>query len=115
MRFAILGPLRVSAGDEEVHTGGVLTQRILAMLLLRAGWVVPVPQLAEAAGTATPPKTVHRQVQNRVAALRAVLTRYGAVLESHSAGYRLRLGPDDLDATLFDRLVDQAHRIDDPH
>src|SRR5439155_24596673 len=52
-----------------------------------------------------PPATARRQVQNRVAALRSALTRAGAVIETRGDGYLLRVGPDDLDALVFDRLV----------
>ncbi|GAB7048791.1 AfsR/SARP family transcriptional regulator [Catenuloplanes indicus] len=114
MKYAVLGPLLVSASGREVAIGGPRSQRILAMLLLHAEQVVSVDQLAEAGWDDRLPKTVRRQVQNRVAALRTCLTRVGGVIETHPGGYRLRLTGDELDLRVFDRLVVQAQEETDP-
>src|SRR5262245_54501189 len=110
MEFTILGPLRVLANGRELQVGGLRSQRILAMLLLNPNRVVTIDRLAQAGWGGTPPPTVRRQVQNRVAALRARFVRVGGVIDTHDVGYRLRVGPDELDADVFERLVEQARR-----
>jgi DNA-binding SARP family transcriptional activator/Tfp pilus assembly protein PilF len=108
MRFGILGPLHASTDDGELNVGGLIQRRILAALLLSPNRVVPFDRLIEVGWPDDPPRTSRRLVQNRVAALRAVLTRDGAVIESHDSGYRLRVRPDELDRLLFDDLVERG-------
>jgi DNA-binding SARP family transcriptional activator/Tfp pilus assembly protein PilF len=114
VEFAILGPLRVRAGDQELAVGGDKHRRILAMLLLHANREVELSRLIEAAWDDEPPPTAPRLVRNRVAELRAVLTRAGGFIDTHDAGYLVRVGPDELDALVFDRLVEQARDDADP-
>jgi DNA-binding SARP family transcriptional activator/tetratricopeptide (TPR) repeat protein len=108
LRYGILGPLQVTAGGRELRIVGPRSQRILAMLLLRPNQVVSVPLLAEAAWGGDPPATARRQVQNRIAGMRSVLVAAGGVIETHEAGYRLRVGQDQLDAMVFNELVGRA-------
>jgi DNA-binding SARP family transcriptional activator len=114
MRFGILGPLRASTDDGELNVGGLIQQRILAALLLNPNRVVPFDRLIEIGWPDETPRTGRRLVQNRVAALRAVLTRAGAVIESHDSGYRLRVHPDELDRLLFDDLVERGRAAGSP-
>jgi DNA-binding SARP family transcriptional activator len=108
VRFEILGPLRALDGDHELNLGGPVGQRILATLLLSPNRIVSHSRLIEVAWPDDPPATSRRLVQNRVAALRNVLTRAGSVIETHDAGYRLRLRSSELDRLLFDDLVERG-------
>jgi DNA-binding SARP family transcriptional activator/tetratricopeptide (TPR) repeat protein len=94
--------------------GGPRQRRILATLLLHPNQVVEVSVLADAAWDGDPPATAHRLVRNRIAALRAVLIRAGAFIDTEDSGYRLRVGPGELDATVFDELVRQGRAASDP-
>jgi DNA-binding SARP family transcriptional activator/Tfp pilus assembly protein PilF len=114
MRFGILGPLHASTDDGELNLGGLIQQRILAAMLLSPNQVVPLDRLIEVGWPDEPPRAGRRLVQNRVAALRAVLTRAGAVIESHDSGYRLRVHPDELDRLLFDDLVERGRAAGSP-
>jgi DNA-binding SARP family transcriptional activator len=114
VEFRVLGPLEVRAGSRVLDLGSRRQQRILAALLLNANRVVPVARLIEAAWDDDPPATANRQVRNRVAALRSVLTRRGGIIDTESSGYLVRVGPDELDATVFDRLVDRGRAAADP-
>jgi DNA-binding SARP family transcriptional activator/tetratricopeptide (TPR) repeat protein len=87
---------------------------MLAMLLLHANRVVTVPQLVAAAWDDDPPATARRQVVNRVAALRTGLRRFGGRIDTFGSGYRLRVGPDELDALRFERMVVGARNAQDP-
>ncbi len=114
MRFGILGPLHASTDGGGLNVGGLIQQRILAALLLKPNRVVPFDQLIEVGWPDEAPRTGRRLVQNRVAALRAVLTRAGAVIESHDSGYRLRVHEDELDRLLFDDLVERGRAAGSP-
>ncbi|MEU8237253.1 BTAD domain-containing putative transcriptional regulator [Actinoplanes missouriensis] len=85
---------------------------VLAMLLLRPGRIVGLGELTEAVWGAEPPATARGQLQTCVSRLRRVLP--GGAILSDPAGYRIRPGPDELDATVFLRLVEQARSAGDP-
>jgi len=114
MEFRVLGPIEVRADGRGLDLGGVRQRRVLAALLRSPNRTVSVSRLVEAAWDDDPPATARRQVQNRVAALRAVLTRHGGFIDTTEAGYRLRVGPGELDAQLFDDLVAQGRTVADP-
>src|SRR3954451_2861092 len=78
---------------------------MLAALLLSPNRVVPIERLIEVGWDGVPPATAERQVRNRVAALRSILTRHGGGIETGDSAYRIRIGPDALDASRFDALV----------
>lgn len=115
MEYRVLGPLQVLAAGHQFHIGGLRSQRILAMLVIKPNQVVSVGRLADAAwGEEPPPATARRQVQNRVGALRAMLGPHGTCLLTCPSGYSLAVGPDELDADQFDRLVLAAAECGEP-
>ncbi|MFY1651134.1 BTAD domain-containing putative transcriptional regulator [Solwaraspora sp. WMMB762] len=88
--------------------GGPRSQRLLAAMLLNANRPVSVDALIAAAWDGDPPRTARRQVLNRIAGLRATLTRAGGTVDTRTAGYLLRVAPEQVDALAFDSLVRQA-------
>ncbi len=115
LRYRILGPLEVIAGERPLNLGGLRPRRVLAALLLNANRPVSLFHLVEAVWESAPPNTARRQVQNAVAALRAVLSRVGAAdaIVTHGSGYLLRVDPDQLDSLVFERLVERARGLAD--
>jgi DNA-binding SARP family transcriptional activator/tetratricopeptide (TPR) repeat protein len=115
LRYRILGPLEVIAGERPLNLGGLRPRRVLAALLLNANRPVSLFHLVEAVWETAPPNTARRQVQNAVAALRAVLSRVGAAdaIVTHGSGYLLRVDPDQLDSLVFERLVERARGLAD--
>ncbi|MCU7727226.1 tetratricopeptide repeat protein [Actinoplanes sp. KI2] len=99
MRYRILGPLRpaVTAGRDRI---------VLAMMLLRPGRVVSVPELVDAVWGDDPPSTVRTQLQACVSRLRRALP--AGAIDTDPAGYRLRIAADDLDSLVFARLIARA-------
>jgi DNA-binding SARP family transcriptional activator/tetratricopeptide (TPR) repeat protein len=85
---------------------------LLATLLLHAGRVVDHATLAEALWGIGPPPTARSQLQTCVSRLRRRLP--SDTIVSDPAGYRLTCDPDDLDATIFTRLVARARDGSDP-
>ncbi|MGW4678906.1 BTAD domain-containing putative transcriptional regulator [Micromonospora taraxaci] len=109
MRFGILGPLRVGGGESTVTAGR--DRIVLAMLLLRAGRLVPVDELVDAVWEERPPVTARAQLQTCVSRLRRRFTELGLVPETivtDPAGYGVRIAPTDLDAQVFARGLDAA-------
>ncbi len=114
MEYRVLGPLDVRADDRVLDLGGLRQRRILAMLLLHADRVVSVTRLAEAAWAEDTPVATRRQVQNRVAALRSVLTPAGGFIDTADDGYLLHVRPGELDTHVFDDLVARGRAAGDP-
>ncbi len=109
MRFGVLGPLQVGGGESVVTANRDRT--VLAVLLLNANKVVPVDDLVDAVWEAKPPATARGQLQTCVSRLRRLLSSVGVpgdTIVTGPAGYRVVLGPDDLDAQVFERMVAEA-------
>src|SRR5262245_35797520 len=102
--YRILGPLTpvVTAGRDRV---------VLAMLLLHPDRVVSVSELVDAVWEEEPPSTARAQLQACVSRLRRQLPL--GVIDTDPAGYRLRVGADELDSLIFAKLVEQARAVDD--
>ncbi|MDT4986202.1 MAG: hypothetical protein QOI74_296, partial [Micromonosporaceae bacterium] len=113
MEYRILGPLSVRAGGQELHLGGHKQRRMLALLLLRPNRPVEIGELAAVGWDDDVPHAGRRQVQNAIAALRAVLTRAGGIIDTVDGGYLLRVGPDELDVLVFERMVRHARTVTD--
>ncbi|MEV5342370.1 BTAD domain-containing putative transcriptional regulator [Streptomyces sp. NPDC052676] len=113
MEFKVLGPLEVLSDGRSLPLGGVQQRAVLALLLLHANQVVPTSRLLEALWPEdTRPVTARKMVQNAVWALRAVLETGGngndgppPHLLTRAPGYLLRVDPEQLDATRFERAV----------
>jgi DNA-binding SARP family transcriptional activator/tetratricopeptide (TPR) repeat protein len=106
LRYRILGPLSVTADGQHVAITAGRDRVLLAMLLLHVGRVVDVPALVEALWGVDPPATARAQLQTCVSRLRRQLPA-GAITHD-PAGYRLTAEPDDLDASVFTRLIAEA-------
>ncbi|MGW5556300.1 BTAD domain-containing putative transcriptional regulator [Micromonospora sp. NPDC003944] len=112
MRFGILGPLRVGGGESTVTAGR--DRIVLAMLLLRAGRLVPVDELVDAVWEDRPPATARAQLQTCVSRLRRRFTELGLapdLIVTDPAGYGVRTAPNDLDAEVFARGVEAARAL----
>ena len=96
----MLGPLSVGGDASSL---GRRDRIVLEVLVVRLGEVVSSDQLADALWAETPPPTWHKVVQGCVVRLRKVLGT--ATIETSRAGYRLTVGPDEIDAYRFERLL----------
>src|SRR3954471_2667762 len=104
MEFGILGPLEVRADGRTVALGGAKPRAVFAVLALHAHQPVSAERLAVALwGEDAPPSAV-KTVQVYVARLRKALEDPDALVTT-PAGYRLRVGPGELDAERFERQV----------
>jgi DNA-binding SARP family transcriptional activator/tetratricopeptide (TPR) repeat protein len=108
--FAVLGSLEVRVGDALVPLRGVLQQRVLVMLLLEAGRVVPISRLVTAAWDEEPPDSARHQVRKTVAKLRSCIPHGHDIIVTDGPGYRAVLETEELDLLRYQRLLRQARQ-----
>ncbi|ADD40509.1 AfsR/SARP family transcriptional regulator [Stackebrandtia nassauensis] len=108
MEFRILGAPEVIRDGAPLAIRGRIAPRLLAVLALEAGHVVPISTLVEALWE-DPPVTARRQVQNTVSALRAVLGE--RTVEAVAEGYRLAVPAETVDAGRFAAGVRRARQL----
>jgi predicted ATPase/DNA-binding SARP family transcriptional activator len=108
VRVGVLGPLAVTdAAGRPVRVGGQRVRALLALLALAAGRPVPARTLIERLWPEPDDRPVDavNALQSLVSRLRAALRQAGvaeSVLESSSAGYRLAVQPEAVDAAVFE-------------
>ena len=111
MRFGVLGPMQVLAGDAG-ESGTVLATRLrvlLAVLLWRANQSVPADELAELVWDGAPPTGAPEAVRALVMRLRRRLDpRAAARIVTRAPGYAIEVSGDELDASRFETLTRQA-------
>ncbi|MFD3978684.1 tetratricopeptide repeat protein [Streptomyces griseus] len=110
-RFRILGPLEASVDGRRLALGGAVQERVLSVLLLESGRVVPLPRLVEAAWGEDPPTTASHQVRKAVSELRRRIPG-DAVISTEGSGYRITLATAQLDLLEFnDRIQAAEHAL----
>jgi DNA-binding SARP family transcriptional activator len=110
MQFRILGELQAEAGGEPLPLRGRCERKLLAILLLDVGRVVPLSRLVDALWEDAPPATAAKQARNAVSRLRRLLDDSGAagLIETVGVGYRAAVQQDALDAWLFEAAARAA-------
>jgi len=108
MEFRVLGPLEVRLGGECVQLGGAKQRAVLAVLLLRAGEVVPVERLVDEVWGDDPPPSAAHTLESYVSRLRQLFNGHGTALVRRGAGYAIEVGEATLDARGFVELQEQA-------
>ncbi|MET7392412.1 BTAD domain-containing putative transcriptional regulator [Dactylosporangium sp. NPDC005572] len=106
MRFRVLGTVVALGADGAPVALGDRGRALLAALLARAGEMVPAERLADLLWGGRPPASAAAALHSQVARLRRALP--GIALVTRPPGYALEVGPGDVDAGEFDRLVAAA-------
>ncbi|MDX6210215.1 MAG: hypothetical protein QOE24_2606, partial [Frankiales bacterium] len=110
MGIALLGPTQI---DGSAALLGRRDRVVLTALALQPGVALMAEQLAEALWGDELPASWPKVVQGSVMRLRRLLGR--DAIETTSAGYRLALGPDDVDVAMFERLVARGRQFATVH
>ncbi|MCX5304918.1 MULTISPECIES: AfsR/SARP family transcriptional regulator [Streptomyces] len=110
LRFNVLGSLEGWIGEVRLRLGGAIQERVLCMLLLEAGRVVPVARLVEATWEKDPPVTAAHQVRKAVADLRRRIPTGTEVIATDGPGYRVVVADGQVDLLEFDALTRAAGR-----
>jgi DNA-binding SARP family transcriptional activator/WD40 repeat protein len=106
MTIAVLGPLSI---DGDATTLGRRDRVVLEVLSIGVGGVVSADRLADALWGEQLPPSWSKVVQGCVMRLRRVLG--ASAIETSTAGYRLVVTPDDIDAHHFERLVRRSREL----
>lgn len=112
MQFMLLGPLHVTAGDEEVRVGPPRQQALLAVLLLHRHHVLSAERLVHAIWGDEPGHGARSTLKAHVSRLRGVLAQSageGVSLETRRPGYVLHVPDEDVDVARFERLAAEGH------
>jgi DNA-binding SARP family transcriptional activator/Tfp pilus assembly protein PilF len=111
MRFRLLGPLEVWAGEDWQGIGAPKWRSVLAALLINAGQIVPVDVLINEVWGETPPAKAGNLISIYVLRLRRLLgDTDSTLLVTRAPGYLLRLAPGDTDAQVFETLLRDGGR-----
>jgi DNA-binding SARP family transcriptional activator len=111
MRFRLLGPLEVRAGEDWHPIGAPKWRSVLAALLIKAGQVVPADELISEVWGDKPPAKATNLISIYVLRLRRLLgDADGSLLVTRAPGYQLRLGAADSDAQVFEAMVRDGRR-----
>src|SRR5260370_3092277 len=112
MRFRLLGPLEIRAGEDDWRGIGARKWRsVLAALLINAGQIVPADALIDEVWGEAPPAKAGNLISIYVLRLRRLLgDTASTVLVTRAPGYLRRLGPGDTDAQVFEALVREGRR-----
>lgn len=112
MRFRVLGLLRVSNGHTWSTIQAAQQRAVMAVLLTEPGQVVTSEQLIEEVWQAMPPRSALSTIQGYVLRLRRLIGDDSrTLLVTHGRGYSLDIEPDDLDAAVFERLVESGREM----
>ena len=108
VEFRILGPLEVARGGEPLALGGAKQRAVLAVLLLRAGEVVPVDRLVDEVWGIDPPPSAAHTLESYISRLRQLLNGSGPIIARRGAGYAIDLQGAELDSLAFVGLHESA-------
>ncbi|MEV0279512.1 AfsR/SARP family transcriptional regulator [Streptomyces sp. NPDC050610] len=116
IHFSVLGTLRMTVNGTVHVPRGPKVNKLLALLLLRAGQVVETGTLVDELWAEQPPRGAVSTVRTHIYHLRRQLAEclgapVGPLLATRPPGYLTQLGPDQLDATLFTRLTAEGRAL----
>ncbi|WP_246203908.1 AfsR/SARP family transcriptional regulator [Streptomyces tailanensis] len=111
LEFRLLGPVEAWHAGRPVRLGGPKPRALLAVLLLRAGQVVPADVLVDVIWGEDPPDTARALVQTYVSALRRALpAEVAEAIETRPPGYLIRRGVGRVDVADFEALTAKARQ-----
>ncbi|MET9343257.1 BTAD domain-containing putative transcriptional regulator [Nonomuraea sp. NPDC003804] len=108
VRVEVLGPLRLLVDGALVGVPGPKRRAVLALLALAEGRIVTTDRLVDALWPAQVPESGRQALHNHISRLRAHLGPAAVRLETRQDGYRLDLGPDELDVAQARQLLAAA-------
>jgi DNA-binding SARP family transcriptional activator/DNA-binding CsgD family transcriptional regulator len=116
VKFAILGPIELRAGELRRTPGGPQQVALLAFLLVHANRAVSNDRLHDALWSAQQPEGASKRVQVAIARLRRSLVALesdgaGPALHTVSGGYVLAVAAGELDAQVFEDRVTEGRAL----
>jgi DNA-binding SARP family transcriptional activator len=117
MHFGILGALEMTHDNRVCTPTAPKVRWTLALLLVRANRIVGMDAIIEELWGNESPRSAVTTAQTYIYQLRKCFDRESAggpeasLLETRPPGYLLRLAPDQIDATIFERLVAEGRML----
>src|SRR3712207_1083615 len=117
MEVRVLGPLEARRNGVPVHINARMNRALLAILVVSRGEVVPADRIADLLWGDAPPPKATAALHTKVAHLRRALQPERAprsedsLIRTSPAGYRIARDDVELDADVFERLVEQARPL----
>jgi DNA-binding SARP family transcriptional activator len=111
VRYEVLGPLRVVDEGGSTFVGGRKIEIALAALIVRANRVVSFDQLMTELWADAPPPRAAAAIYVYISRIRKFLTRADmstSKIITHTAGYVLQTGTDEIDADSFIKLMNNG-------
>ena len=109
MEVRVFGDFEVAQGGVKVQVRGTKQRALLALLALHRGKPVAADRLIDALWEDGQSANPANALQAQIGQLRRTLG--AAAILTSEAGYALAVGPDDLDAVRFERLVAEGRRL----
>src|SRR5580692_7601485 len=111
MRFRLLGPLEIRAGENWRGIGAPKWRSVLATLLIHPGQIVPADVLINEVWGDAPPARAANLISIYVLRLRRLMDDEDSrLLVTRAPGYQLLLTPSDTDALVFEAMVRDGRR-----
>ena len=111
VRFRLLGPLEVRAGEGWRGIGAPKWRSVLATLLIEAGQIVPADRLISEVWGDAPPAKAANLISIYVLRLRRLMDDADrGLLVTRAPGYQLRVTSSETDALLFEAMVREGRR-----
>ena len=104
MHYLLLGSLEVREGERRLVLPSGKVADLLAILLVRAGQVVPRDRLVDLLWNEDPPRTAGAQLHSLISQLRRALGTDAGALVTRPSGYLLDVDPADVDVGMFTQL-----------
>jgi predicted ATPase/DNA-binding SARP family transcriptional activator len=115
MHFQLLGPFRVTVGDQPLKLGSPQQQKLLAILCALPNENVSADRLVDELWGESPPPSAHHLIQVYVSRLRKTLGTHSAEvhIDRHGTGYALHVDPEQVDAARMEALATRARDLDE--
>ncbi len=112
MRFRLLGPLEVRAGDDWKGIGAPKWRAVLAALLIDAGQIVSAEALINEVWPDDPPAKAANLISIYVLRLRRLMdSADSGLLVTRAPGYQLQVTSGDTDALLFEAMLREGRQV----
>jgi DNA-binding SARP family transcriptional activator len=109
VEFGLLGPLLVTGAGTDQPSLSAKQRVLFAVLLLRAGRIVPMDELIDLMWDGDPPARARASLHNHVLALRRALGHaVGARIHTRTPGYVIEVQPGELDLARFTEQREQG-------
>ncbi|MEV4629662.1 tetratricopeptide repeat protein [Micromonospora sp. NPDC049523] len=114
VRLAVLGPVRLWRGDDEVQLGAPQVRALLAVLLARVGTPVSLTEIVDVLWGQDPPPTAVNAVHGHIGTLRRLLEpalgprEHGRWVGRSAGGYQLSGDAGSVDLLDFRRRITEA-------